>query len=57
MSKLDVVLKTTLSTFLEEARYVDQKTICYEFLHFIKVRVFLRYEKVKDPPFQAARLL
>lgn len=52
MSKLDVVLKTTLSTFLEEARYVHQKIVCYDFLHFIKVQVFLRYQKVKEPQFQ-----
>lgn len=53
MSKLGVVLKTTLSTPLEEERYVDQKTICYEFLHFTKVQVFLRYKTWKIHSFRS----
>lgn len=39
MSKLDVVPKTTLSTFREEARYVDQTGICYDLLRSGKVQV------------------
>lgn len=52
MSKLDVVPKTTLSTLLEEARYVVQETICYVMTFYCTQHESAR--PLKNAQFQAA---